>query len=543
MDRVKIRRIEVRDFIGIKEFALDAGKVNTLKGHLGSGKSSVIEALEKALTNKSRRTEIVRHGTDEATLYLQLDDGLEITRKIRENRSDYLKIKKTGEAVPQVESFLRRLVTGEIFKPLEFVQKTPEDQAKIILAMLEIPWTMADIQNWFGEIPEATYEAHILQILRQIEQTYYDRRQAINSEIKTLEAQVNGIKIDLPDNYDGERWRAEKVQEHYQRVAEATEINNKIETARGLIDGLEERIKTVYATIETEKAEARAKFERDRAEGREFVQFLDGKITDAQSSLLHVEETLRFNHQRLDRELEQQIQRLRDQTAEEKEKWANEALDEKERIKAKVTDWGKTKAAKQEALSGLDILQESAIAALDEKALQMIETEEARSGEARIAATCDLVDVAPLKAEADRVAEMQQYLHEWDRLNRIIRESLAPRQAESAELTARIEKARELPMQLLQTASVPIEGLSVDGEGRIRIGETLISDLSDGEKLELAFRVAKAQAGELKVICIDGIQAINPASREALEREMATDGFQYFVTSTEDSELTVEVKA
>ena len=39
----------------------------------------------------------------------------------------------------------------------------------------------------------------------------------------------------------------------------------------------------------------------------------------------------------------------------------------------------------------------------------------------------------------------------------------------------------------------------VDGEGQIRIGKTLIDGLSEGEQLQLTFRVAKAQAGELKL--------------------------------------------
>ena len=81
-------------------------------------------------------------------------------------------------------------------------------------------------------------------------------------------------------------------------------------------------------------------------------------------------------------------------------------------------------------------------------------------------------------------------------------------------LTARIDKGREMPTELLKTAALPIPGLSVDGEGKIRIGKTLIDGLSEGEQLELAFRVAKAQAGQLKLIWMAGTRLTRRSGKE-----------------------------
>jgi exonuclease SbcC len=117
--------------------------------------------------------------------------------------------------VPQSEAYLRKLINGDIFRPLEFVKKSPEEQAKITLNMLEIPWNMDSIKTWFGEIPTVNYEAHILVVLKQIEDFYYKQREAINREIKVLEAQVKGIKDELPAKYDGEYWKTQKVQDYY----------------------------------------------------------------------------------------------------------------------------------------------------------------------------------------------------------------------------------------------------------------------------------------------------------------------------------------
>ncbi|HBL06255.1 MAG TPA: hypothetical protein DDZ33_04805, partial [Clostridium sp.] len=89
----QISLLRIANFLGIEEQEIKAAKINILRGPNGEGKTSVIEALEKTFTNKSRRTEVVRHGTDEAALYVELDDGLEVNRRIRSDKADYLKIR------------------------------------------------------------------------------------------------------------------------------------------------------------------------------------------------------------------------------------------------------------------------------------------------------------------------------------------------------------------------------------------------------------------------------------------------------------------
>jgi len=540
---MRIKRIEVKNFVGLSELAFSPGKINILTGHKGSGKTSLIEALEAAFTNKKRRTEVVRHGENEATIFIQTDSNLEVDRRIRTDRSDYLKIKKPGESVPQSEAFLRKLINGDIFRPLEFVKKSAEEQAKIILNMLEIPWTMDDIKTWFGEIPEANYQAHILQILKQIEDAYYKYRETVNREIKVLEAQVAGIKNELPPNYDGEHWRAQKVQDYYNKVAQAEETNKKITNARTLIDGLESRIATINAEAETEKQEKKNIYDRKRGEIREFKQFLNQKIEKATDLVNGSTEKIKESDKLLDLELQAEIEKL-------KAAYAEKKAIARGLIKAEVDEQNKAVAAAQQSLAAkdqelinIDQLEEQAIAGIDEKTKERIETENVKVGSAKtVLKTTKEIDVDPLRKEANEVANMQSYLREYDRMADMVKTKLAPRQELSQTLTARIEKARDLPMELLKIASVPIPAINVDAGGRIRIGETLLSDLSEGEQLEIAFRMAKAQCGDLKVICLDGINKINPADREWIESEMQTDDYQYFIVSTEDGDLNIEIK-
>src|SRR5690606_30895184 len=103
------------------------------------------------------------------------------------------------------------------------------------------------IKAWFGEMPEADYQLHILQILKQIENGYYAERESINREINLLKANIEGIKRDLPPNYDGEQWREVNLQELYNKLHEAEASNKRLTEAQAIIENLAVRIEDIKA--------------------------------------------------------------------------------------------------------------------------------------------------------------------------------------------------------------------------------------------------------------------------------------------------------
>lgn len=540
---MKISRLEINNFIGISEFKIDLGKINILTGRVGSGKTSIIEALEKGLSNKSQRVEVIRHGAEEATIFIRTDDGLEIDRKLRTKKADYLKVRKPGQAVPSTEKFLRQFLNGEIFKPLEFCKKPPAEQARIILNLLEIPWTMDDIANWFGEIPaDIDYDQHILQVLGQIVKNYFAQREVVNREIAVLKAQVQGYKNELPANYDGEEWRAKKVGEYYQAVADAELLNKQRTQAESMIEGLEGRKAAIAAEAESEKQAKRNEISQNRHALENQKQEMIHKAERAKSEIAKQDLKIEQSDQAYDLELERKCLALREEYAVKKDRARQEILAGVKELERQVVEYEKTVFGLDQAIRNLKDTEEQALLSISEKAAERLKAEEAKLESARkILAETVPVDVEPLRQAAAQVAHMQSFLRDYDLMTGIIREKLAPREELSQLLTARIEKGRRLPMELLKTVALPIPDLTVDSEGQIRIGRTLIDGLSEGEQLELAFRVAKAQAGELKLICLDGWNKINPTERQWIEKEIKEDDFQYIVVSTEDGDLNMEV--
>ena len=534
----KISFLKVNNFLGVDELELEPGKVNIFKGPKGAGKTSVIEAIEKTFTNKSRRTEIIKHGEEEATLFVELDDGMEVDRRLRSEKGDYLKVRKADEGVPSTEKFLRTLVNGHIFRPLDWVNLSVKEQTKSLLSMLKIDWSEQDIINWFGDlVDDIDYSQHILLILKNIEQKYYKTREEVNREVKELKGRIDALYEELPPEYNVEEWRSVKIQEYYKKVSEAQEINKLIEMAKSIQENFNNTVETIKAKGEKQKANITLTFKENKEDINDIIALAKNKIERANNFIANSNNTLEVELSKLDNQLESEYQDLLQKYAMLKDQKKRDILTAVEEQKEIIAINNNKISAKEQELRGLDEKEESEKLAVDEKVNSEIEKEEIRIGKAAsYLKENTLIDIEPLQAEADRVTEMVGYLRDWDRIAEIRDGSLSSKQAYANELTSKINKARNLPGELLKTAKMPIDGISVDVEGRVRINGTLIDGLSDGEKLELAMKVAKAQCGELKLICMDKWESLDIDSQNKLLEEMTEDEYQYFVTEVMDTE-------
>ena len=537
-----IKRIEIKNWLGIKELQFSPGKINKVSGDSGSGKTSLVEALEKQFTNVNRRTEVIRHDEAESEIFVELDDGIQITRKIRDDKAPYLKVKHDSKSVASTEAFLKKLVGGDIFRPIEFVQKSAAEQTKDILNMLEIAWTVEDIKSWFGEMPEADYNLHILQFLKQIETGYYTERTSINGEINLLKANIEGIKRDLPPNYDGEQWRNTDLQTLYTKLNEAEASNKRLDEAELLINGLTIRIEDIKLRSANATESKKLEYSRLRDSLNSTIKRLNENIETEQIKVNDVAIRISTENIRLDAELETAIANLRLQY-QAKKNTARETIEQEgKQSEVFLNEYKQQLAEKNNSLANIDGLETKDLEAITVHETNLINTENEKSGNAnKTIEEITRIPVEPLKQEANTAAEMIKYLREWERMNDIIKEKLSPKEARSADLTAKIQKARELPVELLKTASIPVDGLTVDEKGKIRINETLIDGLSEGESLDFAFKLAKAQSGDLRVICVDGWNNLGSKRQEIINAAM-TDEFQYFLLETvSDQDFKIEV--
>ena len=473
---MKVSRIVIKKLFGITEQELDSRSVELI-GENGTGKTSVIDAIKYALTNKSDRDYIVRNGETEGEIIIETDTGLSINRKSRTTQTDYKSVKQNGNIVPSPEAFLRDIITPLQLQPMEFMRMGKKEQNATILNMIDFPWNMETIREWFGEIPaDVNYEQNILAVLNDIQAengTYFQSRQDVNRDIRAKKSVVEDIKKALPVDYDGSQWENVNVGELYTHIEKIRKSNEQIEKAKRLKDGYENKLRAIEA---------------DR---------------DIALSALNSEMAAK------ERNIETQLATLKEQiNSLEKEK------------------------------SGL-----SSVRADREKVIQSEYRENVAKHEATVMSYSDFADMEPqpvdaLLKKAEETEKMKSHINEWRRMLSL-QKDIEELTKKSASYTEKIEKARNLPGEILEKATIPIEGLSVK-DGIPLINGLPVSNLSEGEKLDLCIDVAIQNPAGLQIILIDGVEKLSTEMRERLYSKCKEKGLQFISTRTTDSkELTV----
>lgn len=473
---MKITKIKIKNLFGITETELDGQSIEIV-GDNGTGKTSIIDAIRYGLTNQSNRDYIVKKGATEGEIIIEADTGLYIDRKKREGKVDYKSIKEGGKDVPGPEALLRQLFTPLQLDPVAFINMSKQEQNRTILDLIEFDWDLNWIREQFGEIPQGiNYEQNILQVLNDI--------QAENSPYFQNRQDIN------------------------------RDIRNKKafveEIAADLPTGYEaERweaydLGSSYRELERRR-EQNNKIERAKA----FKDSYNNKVRGIEAEreiAISAEEKLIANERD---SLNSTISRLKAEIKAAEDKLLT--LDDKLSDKKKVLE-----AEYQTKLAKLDKDTELANEWADK----------------------DLVDVAELGDEVKTAEEMKKHLNEYSRM-RSLQEDVELLKEESDELTRKIELARSLPGTILETATLPVDGLTVvDGVPLIR--GLPVSNLSEGEKLNLCVDVALSKPNSLQIILIDGAEKLSDDNREKLYKKCREKGLQFIATrTTNDSELEV----
>lgn len=90
-------------------------------------------------------------------------------------------------------------------------------------------------------------------------------------------------------------------------------------------------------------------------------------------------------------------------------------------------------------------------------------------------------------------------------------------------------------------ASLPIPGLEVR-DGEIYRDGVPFDRLNTAQQVDIAVEIAKLRAGDLGVICVDGIELLDASSYEAFRERAIASGLQLFVTRVRDEEFSINAE-
>lgn len=473
---MKTTKIKIKNLFGISEQELDGQSVE-IRGTNGSGKTSVIDAIKYALTNASERDYIIRNGETEGEIIVETDTGLTINRKKRTAQCDYKSIKENGKEVAAPESFLHNLFTPLQLDPVAFTLMDKKEQNRRILDLIDFSWSLDTIREWFGEIPSwVNYEQNILQILHDIQGKNGDYYQ--NRE--DVNRDIRNNKAFIADI-------AKDIPEHYDydrwngydlgsRYRELERINEN--------NSVIERAKAFKEHYEDKLRGIRAK--------------ADIEISAADKSIDEERTALHGTIERLNAEITAAREKL-------------ETLNEKRADKIKVCE-----ARFNEEKAKLDSDVRTAERYINEEP----------------------TDTTALEDEIQTAEQMRKHLNEYRRMLRY-KENIEELTEVSEEYTRKIELARSLPGEILANATIPIEGLTVK-DGIPHVHGLPVSNLSEGEKLNLCVDVALSKPNALQIILIDGVEKLSDDNRQKLYDKCKEKGLQFIATrTTNDRELEV----
>lgn len=469
---LKITKLKIRNLFGIKEYEAGGESVE-LSGTNGVGKSSVIDAIKYALTNKSDRKYIVRNGETEGEVLIETDSGLRINRKARTNQADYKSVKNNGVEVGSPETFLKDIFTELQLNPVEFMSMTEKQQNAIILDMIEYDWDMNKIREWFGEIPAwVSYDQNILCVLNDIQSEngeYFKARQDINREIRNKKAFVEEIAATIPAGYSLEKWENASAGEIYQKIERIRKENEEIQKAKSLLDERDSKVRKYEADREINKAALTTEFGNRKAQ-------IDKDIVQLQ-----------------------------------------------EQIKALDTE-----------RAGLDERLADKLAIIEQEYKANVAKYDAEVESYKDYRDKEVEDVSELVSQAEEIEKMKSHINEYRRMQDL-QKNIEDLSGQSQTLTNRIEKARTLPGEILADCKIPIAGLTVK-DGTPLINGLPISNLSDGEKLDLCIDVAIQNPKGLQIILIDGVERLSTEWKNRLYAKCKEKGLQFIATRTTDDE-------
>ena len=158
---MKTSKIVIKNLFGIRETTLD-GKSVEISGPKGAGKTSVLDAIRFALTNRSERDCIVHQGADEGEIIIETTTGLSIDRKALPAKSaGTVKVRDGSLLQTRPAEFLSQIFTPLQLNPVEFTQLSRQEKNRVILSLIEFDWDVNWIREQFGEIPQGVdYSKH-----------------------------------------------------------------------------------------------------------------------------------------------------------------------------------------------------------------------------------------------------------------------------------------------------------------------------------------------------------------------------------------------
>jgi energy-coupling factor transporter ATP-binding protein EcfA2 len=474
---MKILKLTIKDFLGIKEATIAPGKITVLAGKNGQGKTSILKAIEALF--KGAPLSVVHQGTERAEIVAEMED-IRVSRVWTHKTTSVAVKDARGFVRPAPQGYLDGLFGNFAFNPLAFLLAEPKKRREILLKAMDVTATKEAIVADAGEDVPLPPSGPALEMYSEAHKYFYTRRTDVNRRLKQKRAAAEEVLKKLSEGY--------KPVEGIEEMAVAT---------RELISEKE----TEIAVLEEQKrAVERAAKTRVTLEDAIRVDTNSAEAYRATAALCVATPVTLDDARR-------HVQKLREmlREAEADEAAIRDALQHRDRATAKAEEAEARIVITKATLAALP-------GAFDNEALSFAETV-----------------LAGLKGQRKDCDDEQARQRIWNE-HVVLREEAEDAEEQALNLSALVERfGSDLPAKALREAKLPVEGLTIEGDN-VAIGGIIIDQLSTEEQMRVTLSIARAMAKELPLVCVDGVERLDDDHFAEFTKQAASDGFQYFVT-------------
>lgn len=203
-------------------------------------------------------------------------------------------------------------------------------------------------------------------------------------------------------------------------------------------------------------------------------------------------------------------------------------LEQKQEARSANRDKYKEKIEKelQEKIAELDRLKIEAT----EQARQNIELMNAKYYEAYLPAQEELTSLKEKIRMVGGIEKTRELISQYENERLEIENN-------SNELSEALSRLEAVKLNKLQ--NLPIKGLEIK-EGEIYKDGVVFDRLNTAEQIKVAVEVAKLRAGELKLVCVDGLERFDQKTYDMFKKAMQKSGLQAIVTRVSNEDLTIK---
>lgn len=185
---MKIAKLKLKDFLIFEDVEINPdSKINYFIGPNDTGKSSIIKAIKSGMKGIAD-VSMIRNGTSKTEICIEFDTGETIDRSLTSKGTKRTKVMTgAGDIKASPQAYLDSLISPNFsFDPMEFMLLDNKAKVKYLRELFSVKLQSESLRNAGIEeeiIARVDFEKDGFDLLKGLENIYYDRRAKINHEV------------------------------------------------------------------------------------------------------------------------------------------------------------------------------------------------------------------------------------------------------------------------------------------------------------------------------------------------------------------------